>query len=69
MRYIGNTDFLAENLHLRRTPQSATEAYNKLVCLRQMERAHHSGQFAVYPASKRRDRITKMYWAYRRMEG
>lgn len=67
MRYIGNTDFLAENLHLRQIPQNAAEAYNKLVCLRQLERKYHSDQFTVYPASKRRRRIFKIYQAYRAM--
>lgn len=26
MKYHGNTDFMSENLHLRRTPKNATEA-------------------------------------------
>lgn len=70
MKYHGNTDFVSENLHLRRTPQNATEAYNKLVCLMQLEQQRdlNANRFYVKPLSKRRERLTRMYWAYRRME-
>lgn len=70
MKYSGNADFLSENLHLRRTPQNATEVYNKLVCLTEHEqrRVPNANRFYVKPLSKRRQRLTRMYWAYRRME-
>lgn len=69
MKYHGNTDFLSENLHLRRTPQNSTGAYNKLVCLMQLEKCfvHNDDKFFDKPLSKRRERLTRMYWAYRRM--
>lgn len=64
MRYIGNTDFMAENLHLRQTPQNAAEAYNKLVCLRELETKRSRNPFIVSTPSKRRNRLFKIYWAF-----
>ena len=65
-----NSDFLHENLILRRTPTNSTEAYNKLVCLREWEKRFNPSDdlFYIHPASKRRERITRMYIAFRKQE-
>lgn len=69
MKYI-NSDFLHENLIIRRTPVTAAEAYNKLICLQEIEAKHNNGDmFKMFKPSKRRDRLTKIFWAFRRMEG
>ena len=63
MKYI-NSDFLHENLVLRRTPITKEEAYNKLVCLRDLEIRHSINPFVVSAPSKRRTRLFKMYSAF-----
>ena len=70
MRYR-NSDFLGENLRLHRTPANSQEAYNKLVCLCELEtrRDPRANRFYVRPLSKRRERIVKMYWAFKKREG
>lgn len=69
MKYY-NSDFLAENLRLRSTPNNSMEAYNKLACLMECEERRNpdANRFYVYKMSKRRRRIDKMFWAFRRME-
>lgn len=69
MNYV-KSDFLSENLRLRRTPTTAQEAYNKLVCLCQLEqrRDPNANRLYVKPLSKRRERIVRMYWAFRYAE-
>lgn len=66
-----NSDFLRENLRLRQTPTNSTEAYNKLVCLCELEtrRDPRANRFYVLPLSKRRERLSRMFWAFRKMEG
>ena len=65
-----NSDFLYENLILRRTPTNSTEAYNKLVCLRELEARRYPVAYDLTgrPLSKRRERIIRMYWAFRKQE-
>ena len=65
-----NSDFLSENLRLRRMPQSAEQAYNKIVCLCENEQRRHPNANRLYgaPLSKRRERLVKMYWAFQRTE-
>lgn len=65
-----NSDFLTENIHLRSTPQNAKQAYNKIVCLREQEtrRDPRANRLYVAPLSKRRNRLVKMYWAFRKAE-
>lgn len=69
MKYI-NSDYQGENVLIRRTPQNSKEAYNKLICLvEQAERRDpRENKFISLPLSKRRERILKMYWAFKRME-
>lgn len=65
-----NSDFLTENVHLRSTPQNAKQAYNKIVCLCEQEtrRDPRANRLYVAPLSKRRNRLVKMYWAFRKAE-
>lgn len=65
-----NSDFLTENVHLRSTPQNAKQAYNKIVCLCEQEtrRDPRANRLYVAPLSKRRNRLVKMYWAFRNRE-
>lgn len=67
MKYRNGSDFLHENLILRRMPTTQTEAYNKLVCLRELELKHGENKFVVPKPSKRKDRIFKMYWSFGKM--
>ena len=78
MKYFNGSDFLYENLILRRCPKTARQAYNKLVCLRELEqRLDPLGKWErddplqrrmiSRPFSKRRIRMIRMYWAFRRM--
>lgn len=66
-----NSSFWTEVLHLRQTPTNSTEAYNKLVCLRELETRRDPAAygFTVRPMSKRRERLVRMYWAFRRSGG
>lgn len=68
MKYHGKSNFVTECVHLRRTPQNATEAYNKIVCLMQLEqqRDPSANRFYVKPLSKRRERLVRMFDAYGR---
>lgn len=65
-----NSDFLTENVHLRSTPQNAKQAYNKIVCLCEQEtrRDPRANKMYVATLSKRRERLVKMYWAFRNRE-
>lgn len=65
-----NSDFLTENVHLWSTPQNAKQAYNKIVCLCEQEtrRDPRANRLYVAPLSKRRNRLVKMYWAFRKAE-
>ena len=65
-----NSDFLRENLRLRRTPANSTEAYNKLLCLRELETRRGPAVCgpSARPLSKRRERLVRMYWAFRHSE-
>lgn len=69
MNYV-KSDFLHENLYLHSTPTTAQEAYNKLVCLFQLEqrREPNANRALVNPLSKRRERLVRMYWAFRNMQ-
>lgn len=69
MKYY-NSDFQGENLRLRRTPTNSKEAYNKLVCLCELEKRRDpsASMFYVRPLSKRRKRLVRMYWAFRHSE-
>lgn len=69
MNYV-KSDFLSESLCLRNTPTTAQEAYNKLVCLCQLEqrRDPNANRFYVKPLSKRRTRIVKIFWAFSAMQ-
>ena len=78
MKYFNGSDFLYENLILRRCPQTARQAYNKLVCLQELELRRDpvarqeqidplSRRMIPRPPSKRRKRLVRMYWAFRRM--
>lgn len=70
MKYRNGSDFAHENAFLRRTPVTAAETYNKLVCLRELEtrRNPERSGFRVGPMSKRRERLTRMFWAFQRLE-
>lgn len=70
-----NSDFLWENLILRRCPETSEQAYNKLLCLDELAaRRDPLEKLARYdplqrpmllrPLSKRRKRIVRMYWAF-----
>lgn len=62
-------DFLSENLRLRRTPLNALEAYNKLKCLDELQtRRDTRNTFCPRNYSKRRERLVRMLWAFRKME-
>lgn len=61
------SNFGRESLILRRIPQNSIEAFNKLVCLREFDTMYNSSILVPCP-SKRRERILKMYWAFRKME-
>lgn len=74
-----NSDFLWENLILRRCPETAWQAYNKLLCLDELaSRRDPLEKRAKYdpllrpmiprPWSKRRERIIRMYRAFRSAE-
>lgn len=65
-----NSDFLTENVHLRSTPQNAKQAFNKIVCLCEQEtrRNPRANRLYVAPLSNRRNRLVKMYWAFRKAE-
>lgn len=60
-----NYSFARECLYLPSTPLNATEAYNKLKCLQQLQRVD---TFRPLKASKRQTRIARMYWAFKKME-
>ena len=66
MKYY-NSDFGRECLYMPHTPMNAKETYNKLVCLR--ERDMRNGiEWGNYKLSKRRERLIRMYWAFRKVE-
>ncbi len=68
MRYY-QSDFLHENAFLRRSPKNAKEAYNKLSCLAELEeRRGLVDNFIIPNLSKRRERLVKTYWAFKRIE-
>lgn len=68
MKYRNGSDFLHENLILRRMPTTQTEAYNKLVCLRELElKRGFESAFIMQNQSKRRARTSKMYLAFGKM--
>lgn len=69
MNYV-KSDFPSECLRLRRIPTTAQEAHNKLVCLHQLEqrRGPNADRLLSKPYSKRRERIVRMYWAFRYAE-
>ena len=69
MKYL-NSNFLTENVHLRHTPENAEQAYNKIVCLCEQEerRDPRANKMYVATLSKRRERLVKMYWAFRNRE-
>lgn len=60
-----NSDFGRECLYMPHTPMNAKETYNKLVCLR--ERDMRNG-IEWGKLSKRRERLIRMYWAFRKVE-
>ena len=66
------SDFLHENLTIRRTPKSSVEAFNKLVCLAEnncRRNPHYKPfEYSCINRSKRYNRILKMYWAYYKAE-
>lgn len=65
MRY----DFLKEYYSLWQSPKTVKEAYNKLTCLAELaERRNGVDLFRVAKLSKRRARLLKTYWAFRRTE-
>ena len=69
MKYY-KSDFLAECVRLPRTPLDSQECYNKLVCLAEQEKRrnpNYNSFWGFQPYSKRRNRIVKMYWAYKKM--
>lgn len=62
-------DFLYENLILRRTPKTEEEARYKLQCLDELaRRLDPRPEFCRGHYSKRRARLVKMYWIYKRAE-
>ena len=65
MKYY-NSDFGRECLYMPHTPMNTKEAYNKLVCLR--ERDVRNGKRFNRKLSKRRERLIRMYWAFRKVE-
>ncbi len=66
MRYY-QSDFAHENAFLRRSPKNARETYNKLVCLRELEKQRNGvDPFNTPKLTKRRSRLLKTYWAFRR---
>lgn len=65
MKYI-NSDFNHERSILGRTPTSKEDAYNKLICLREIETRMAGGApTCVRRPSKRKNRIFKMYFAFK----
>ena len=69
MKYY-NSDFMTEWKHLHRCPINAQEAHNKLVCLCKLEQIYNPNvnKFYVAPLSKRRERLVKMFWGFRKTE-
>lgn len=66
MKATKKYDYLYENLILRRTPNTAQEAYLKLMCLDDLaDRRDPRPEWCRGHYSKRRARIVKMYWAYK----
>ena len=69
MKYI-KSYYGREGLYLKYTPINSIEAYNKLVYLR--ERELRNGTLKTFctveKLSKRRERLIKMYWAFRKEE-
>lgn len=65
-----NSCFSVEAVHIKRTPQTANETYNKLCCLIELEQMFgpRAKRMIHPPLSKRRNRLVKMYWAFRKTE-
>lgn len=62
-------NFADEYLFLHYTPLTAQETYNKLKCLDELQaRLDTRGTFCPRNYSKRRKRLVRMYWAFRKME-
>lgn len=66
------SDFLGENLTIRRAPRNSVEAFNKLVCLAENNYRRNPYykpfEYACIKRSKRYNRILKMYWVYYKAE-
>lgn len=69
MKYI-NSNAAREQLYIKQAPRNMQEAYNKLICLMQLERRFdpNANAFTVKKPSKRRERLVKMFWAFKRAE-
>lgn len=69
MKY-NKSNFATECVHLRRCPLTAQEAYNKLVCLCELEQRFDTNANRLYvaPLSNRRERLIKMFWAFTHAE-
>ena len=67
------SDFLGENLRLRRTPENTIECANKLACLAEnnyRRNPHYKPfEYCAIKRSKRYNRIIKMFWAFYKTEG
>lgn len=68
MKYI-HSDYGREGLYLPHQPTNSTECYNKLVYLRERDRKNGISDFIVPKPSKRRERLIKTFWAFRKIEG
>lgn len=66
MKYIKISD-QSELLHIKQTPKSMVESYNKLVCLARLDEQFNPGEnrFYVKKLSKRRERLVKMFWVFK----
>lgn len=65
MKYY-NSDFGRECLYMPHIPMNAKETYNKLVCLRERDMRNGMKRFNC-KLSKRRERLIRMYWAFRKV--
>lgn len=52
------------------TPENSAQAYNRLCALDALDKMHNpqGGNFVLRPMSKRRERLLRMYWAFRKKE-
>ena len=69
MKYI-HSDYGREGLYLPHQPTNSTECYNKLVYLREREMNNRDNKpyFIEPKLSKRRERLIKTFWAFRKIE-